>query len=49
MDAKAARNFITSSGRDSLHTTAKEPPVKAANCFYTVQQGKREGKLKGIG
>ena len=27
----------------------RSPPLKAANCFYTVQQGKREGKLKGIG
>ena len=35
--------------QDSLHTTAKEPPVEAANRFYTVRQGTREGKLKGIG
>ena len=49
IDAKTVRNFITGSTRDSLHTTAKEPPVKVANRFYTVQQGKREGKLKGIG
>ena len=49
IDAKAVRNFITRSSRDSLHTLAKESPVKEANHFYTVQQGKQEGKLKGIG
>ena len=33
IDAKTVRNFITSSSRDSLHTKAKEIPVKAANLF----------------
>ena len=48
IDAKAVRNFITSSSRDSLHTMAREPRMKTANLFYTVQQGKREGKLRGL-
>ncbi|CAM9543450.1 unnamed protein product [Rangifer tarandus platyrhynchus] len=48
-DAKAVRNCVTSSSRHSFHTTAKEPPVNAANPSYPVQQGKREGQLKGIG
>ena len=35
-DAKTVRNFISSSSRDSLHTMAKEPRVKAWIFFYTV-------------
>ena len=32
-DAKTVRNFISSSSRDSLHTMAKEPRVKAVDLF----------------
>ena len=49
IDAKTVRNFITSSSKDSLHTMAKEPLVKAAKLFFIIySRGSGTGSLRGV-